>query len=129
MWPNPQFKASSSMLIKPLQWTEHSTLTWWTVHFKKNNFPWVFLFKFTNFFSFLLGEKLRWVNRCYIDCFDIFCFKILLLVFAKTLQGDHSSSKGTKFSERQKFRTPDTHTYICASGSKKYYFFRKILFK
>ena len=39
--------------------------------------------------------------------------------------GNKKKTKRAKFHEKQTFLTPDTHTYVCVSGSKKCSFFEK----
>ena len=39
--------------------------------------------------------------------------------------GCYKKTKHAKFSEKRTFLPPDTHTYVCVSGGKKYSFFGK----
>ena len=40
--------------------------------------------------------------------------------------GGNKKAKHAKYSEKRTFLTPpDTHTYVCVSGGKKYLFFKK----
>ena len=43
----------------------------------------------------------------------------------KTSKRVLQKNKHAKFSEKKHFLTPDTHTDVCVSGGKKYWFFGK----
>ena len=46
---------------------------------------------------------------------------------SETKQGIIHVLHTQNFPKKQHFLKPDTHTYLCVSGGKKYYFFRKVL--
>ena len=44
----------------------------------------------------------------------------------ESLNGCFKKTKHAKFPENAHFSPPDTHTYVCVSGGKKYSFFEKL---